>query len=185
MSRAVSSPLMNIHQIQMAYDKLQDRILLRVSTSERTEFRFWMTRRYVKLLWEMLIKMLERDPLAAVHADDKVRRTMMGFQHQDAVRAADFGKQYDEDTNALPLGADPVLLSRLTAKQNAKGQQTLCVYPEKGQGIDIAVNAELLHMLSKLVVDAVAQTDWDFKLAIDPDFAMPPQAQGIPPHKLN
>ncbi len=176
---------MNIHQIQMAYDKQQDRILLRVSTSERAEFKFWVTRRYVKLLWTILIKMLERDPVAAVHADEKVRRTMMGFQHADAVRAGDFAKQYEETASALPLGTDPVLLSRITAKQNAGAQQFLCMHPEQGQGIDIAVNAELLHMISKLVVDAVAQSGWDLKLAIDPDFAMLPRAQGIPPHKLN
>ena len=41
---------MNIHQIQMAYDQRQDRILLRLSTREHTEFRFWLTRRFVKRL---------------------------------------------------------------------------------------------------------------------------------------
>jgi hypothetical protein len=176
---------MNIHQIQMAYDKLQDRILLRVSTSDHAEFRFWMTRRYVKLLWAMQIKMLERDPVAAVHVDEKVRRTMMGFQHEDAVRAAEFDKKYEEGENTLPLGEAPVLLSRITAKRNANAQQVLSIQPEQGQGIDIVVNSELLHMLSKLLVDAVSQSDWDLNLVIDPDFAMPPQSQGIPPHKLN
>ena len=176
---------MNIHQIQMAFDKLQDRILLRVSTSDHAEFRFWMTRRYVKLLWAILIKMLERDPLAAMHVDEKIRRAMMGFRHADAVRGGDFEKKYEDAWNALPLGAAPVLLSRVTAKQNADTQQVLSIHPEQGQGIDIVVNIGLLHMISKLVVDAVAQSDWDLKLAIDPDFAMPPQSQGVPPHKLN
>lgn len=176
---------MNIHQIQMAFDKLQDRILLRVSTSEHAEFRFWMTRRYVKLLWAMLIKMLERDPVAAVHGDESVRRAMMGFQHADAVRAGNFDKKYEEAASALPLGAEPVLLSRITAKQNADKQQVLSIQPEQGQGIDIVVNIELLHMISKLLVDAVSQSDWDITLAIDPDFAMPPRSQGIPPHELN
>lgn len=175
---------MNIHQIQMAYDKVQDRILLRVSTSERAEFRFWMTRRYVKLLWAILLKMLERDPVAA-HLDEKLRRTMMGFQHADAVRAGEFGKQFEEGRNELPLGEAPLLLTRITAKLDAEGQQMLCMHPEQGQGIDIGVNVSLLHMISKLVVDAVAQSDWDLNLVIDPDFAMPPRAQGIPPHKLN
>ena len=176
---------MNIHQIQMQYDKLQDRILLRVSTSERAEFRFWVTRRYVKLLWTILIKMLERDPVAALHGDEKLRRTMMGFQHADAVRGGDFGTKFNEAAAALPLGDEPVLLSRITAKQTGQSQQFLCMHPEQGQGIDIAVNGELLHMISKLALDAVAQSDWDLKLVIDPDFAMPPQSQGIPPHKLN
>lgn len=175
---------MNIHQIQMVYDKVQDRILLRLSTSERAEFRFWMTRRYVKLLWDILLKMLERDPVAA-QLDEKLRRTLMGFQHERAVRAGEFGRQFEERLNTLPLGEAPLLLTRITAKQSSDAQQVLCLNPEQGQGVDLGVNAELLHMISKLVVDAVAQSDWDLKLSIDPDFAVPPQAQGIPPHKLN
>lgn len=169
----------------MTYDRLQDRILLRVSTLDRAEFRFWMTRRYVKLLWLVLIKMLERDPVAVVHVDEKIRRTMMGFQHSDAVRAGNFEKKYEEAAKALPLGDEPVLLAKITAKQNANAQQVLSIQPEQGQGIDVVVNTELLHMISKLVLDAVAQSNWDLKLAIDPDFAVPAMAQGIPPHKLN
>ena len=176
---------MNIHQIQMMYDKLQDRILLRVSTSEHAEFRFWVTRRYVKLLWSVLIKMLERDPVAAVHVDEKVRRTMMEFQHVDAVSAGEFAKPYEEAVNALPLGEAPVLLSRISAKQNAGAQQFLCLHPEQGQGIDIAVNAQLLHMISKLVSDAVAQSNWDLQLALDPRTLPASAAQAVPPHKLN
>ena len=59
------------------------------------------------------------------------------------------------------------------------------MHPEHGQGIDIAVNVELLRMISKLAGDTVAQIGWNLKLAIDPDFALSPPAQGIPPHKLN
>lgn len=158
---------------------------MRVSTLDHAEFRFWLTRRYVKLLWGILLKMLERDPKAAVHADEKVRRAMMGFQHSDAVRAGNFERKYEEAAAAFPLGEAPVLVSRITAKQNANSQQVLAMHPEQGQGIDLVVDTALLHMVSKLLIDAVAQTDWDLKLVIDPDFAAPPQAQGIPPHKLN
>ncbi len=176
---------MNIHQIQMRYNAQEDRILLRILSAERAEFRFWLTRRYVKLLWTVLIRMLERDPAAAVHGDENVRRTMMGFQHANAVRGGEFAKPYEESVSALPLGSDPVLLARVSGKHAAHQPQTLSLHPEKGQGIDLGVNSGLLHMISKLLIDAVAQSDWDLKLAIDPDFAVPPQAQAIPPHKLN
>lgn len=176
---------MNIHQIQMMYDKLQDRILLRVSTSEHAEFRFWVTRRYVKLLWSILIKMLERDPVAAVHVDEQMRRTMIEFQHVDAVSAGEFAKPYEEAATVLPLGEAPVLLSRITARQNTGTQQFLCMHPEQGQGIDLAVDAKLLHMISKLVSDAVAQSNWDLQLALDPRMVPASAAQAVPPHKLN
>jgi hypothetical protein len=41
---------MQLHQIQARYDELQDRILLRLSTIDHCEFRFWLTRRFVKRL---------------------------------------------------------------------------------------------------------------------------------------
>jgi hypothetical protein len=176
---------MHIHQIQMKYSAEEDRILLRISSTERAEFRFWLTRRYVKLLWTILLKMLERDPAAAQHKDENVRRTLLGFQHETAVQSGDFAKPFEEGVSSLPLGANPVLLSRISGKQPDQKQQLLCLHPEQGQGIDLAVNAGLLHMISKLLVDAVGKSDWDIKLAIDPDFALPPQSQGVPPHKLN
>lgn len=177
---------MGIHQIQMAYDAQEDRILLRILSTERAEFRFWLTRRYVKLLWTVLVKMLECDPAAAVHRDESVRRTVMGVQHAQTVQHGEYTKPYeDAGTKVLPLGTAPVLLARVTGKQPENQPPVLSLHPQQGQGIDIGVNTPLLHMISKLLIDAVRQSDWDLKLAIDPDFAMPPQAQGIPPHKLN
>jgi hypothetical protein len=175
---------MNIHQIQMSYNAQEDRILLRILSTERSEFRFWMTRRYVKLLWSVLLKMLAHDPVAAVHQDENVRRTMMGFQHANAVSGGEFAKPFEEGVSVMPLGANPVLLSRISGKP-AGQQQLLSLHPEKGQGIDLGVNTSLLHMISKLLVDAVTQSDWDLRLAIDPDFARSPQSEGVPPHKLN
>lgn len=172
----------------MAFNAQEDRILLRILSSERAEFRFWLTRRYVKLLWQVLLKLIERDPATAVHADEKVRRVMLGFQHQNVVSGGEFAKPFEEGMNTLPLGAAPVLLSRITGKQpdpQQQRQQQLSLHPEQGQGIDLGVNPELLHMISKLLVDAVKQSDWDLKLAVDADLMLPPQAQGVPPHKLN
>ena len=179
---------MNIHQIQMAYNAQEDRILLRILSAERAEFRFWLTRRYVKLLWQVLLKLIERDPAAAVHADENIRRTVVGFQHANVVRGGDFAKPFEDVMNSLPLGAAPILLSRITGTQpNAAQprQQQLSLHPEQGQGIDLGVNTELLHMISKLLVDAVKQSDWDLKLVMDPDVLQHAQAQAVPPHRLN
>lgn len=185
-TRAGNLAFVNIHQIQMAYNAQEDRILLRVLSTQRAEFRFWMTRRYVKLLWTVIVKMLERDPAAAVHADESARRTVLGVQHAVTVEKGEYSKPYDDaGAKVLPLGVEPVLLARVTGKHGENEQRTLSLHPQQGQGIDIGVNTALLHMISKLLTDAVAQSDWDLKLAIDPDFALTPQAQGIPPHKLN
>ena len=148
----------------------EDRILLRILAMDRSEFRFWLTRRYVKLLWQVLYKLMERDPAAATLPDENTRRAMMGFQHENMVRSAQFAQPFEEGATALPLGDTPVLLSRISGRPAGNGQQTLSLHPEKGSGIDLGVDNRLLHLLSKLLVDAVKQSDWDLKLAIDPDF---------------
>ncbi len=53
---------MQIHQIQIRHDETEDRLLLRLSTSDNHEFRFWLTRRFVKRLWAMLVQMLSLHP---------------------------------------------------------------------------------------------------------------------------
>ena len=49
-----------LHQMQITYVPVEDRLLYRVNTKHRQEFRFWMTRRYVKLLWKGLIDILKK-----------------------------------------------------------------------------------------------------------------------------
>ena len=175
----------SIHQIQMAYQPLEDRILMRVSSTERAEFRFWMTRRYVRLLWTVLLKLLERDPVAAVYGDEKTRRTLVGFQHENVVRGGQFNQPFEKGAGALPLGETPVLLSRISGKPGEGGNQILSFHPESGQGIDLNTDTRLLHLISKLLLDAVGQSDWDLKLAIDPDFVTQAGSERVPPHKLN
>jgi hypothetical protein len=176
---------MKIHQIQMAFDKVQDRVLMRLSTTDKAEFRFWLTRHYVKRLWEVLLKMIERDPSTAAYKDESVRRAMIEFQHENIVRGGEFSKKFEEGSGSMPLGDAPLLLSRIAGKQSVDGAQVLCMHPENGQGIDLAVNAQLLHMISKLISDAVVRSDWDLTFAIDPNMAVASSAQAVPPHRLN
>ena len=37
----------------------------------------------------------------------------------------------------------------------------LCMYPEQGQGIDLALQHQLLYSISKLFADALQASDWD------------------------
>jgi len=156
---------MNIHQIQMAYDKEQDRILLRLSTRERTEFRFWLTRRYVKRLWGLLIRMLEQDE-SFRRLSDEARRALLGMQHEASIVDGDFSKSYEDGARQLPLGPEPVILTTARGKGDAKGGQVLSLHPTRGQGIDIALNNKLLHMVVKLLRDAVSHSDWDVRIAL-------------------
>ena len=53
---------MQLHQIKIEFNAEHDRLLMSVSTSDGQEILLWLTRRCVKLLWPLLIKMVESQP---------------------------------------------------------------------------------------------------------------------------
>ena len=84
------------------------------------------------------------------------------------VEQGNFSKAFEGGSQNLPLGVEPVLLTSAKGRPGARGAQVLSLYPPKGKGIDIALNAKLLHMLSKLLRDAVSRSDWDFRISLLP-----------------
>jgi len=153
-----------ISQIQVAFSPLEDRLLLRVNTGDREEFRFWITRRYLKLLWPVLMKMLADNPQVQTQASQEARQTVLSFLHEQAIAQADFSREFEESGSQLPLGRTPLLLARIQVKHDAQGRQVLCLHPERGKGLEIAVNDKLLHALSRLIVEAAAGSGWDLAL---------------------
>ena len=53
----MSAPL---HQLTLTFDPVEDRMLLRIATAKNTEYHLWLTRRFFKVLWEALMKILDR-----------------------------------------------------------------------------------------------------------------------------
>ena len=150
-----------INQIQIRYTPIEDRIVLRMNTEDSSEFRFWITRRYAKILAGSLLKLLQSSEDIQEHKEEQVQKAVMSFQHEEAISKADFAKNFQAQPKSMPLGNVPILLSKLTVKQTADGNPMLCMYPEQGQGIDLALQQQLLHSISKLFADALQASDWD------------------------
>src|SRR5262245_43215607 len=127
---------MKIHQIQIRHDESEDRLLLRLSTTDNHEFRFWLTRRFVKRLWAMLVQMLEWDQAVRQQLDPETRRAVLDIQHEGFSQQANYAKKFDESTgevpHALPLGEAPTLLARAKGKKREKATQLLSLYPQHG-----------------------------------------------------
>ena len=87
---------MRLHQLKVDYDAEQDRLLMLVATSEGVELRLSLTRRFVKLLWPLLVKLAEEaSPRIRTQANPEARRALLGLEHEHAVSKADFSKPYD------------------------------------------------------------------------------------------
>lgn len=153
-----------LEQIQIVFVPEQDRLLLRVNTSDRSEFRFWLTRRLVKLLWPVLQKTLETNPQIITQADVAAKEAVKAFQREKALMNTDFKTPYRNDATELPLGAEPVLVTRVQIKNPTKESRVLCLHPSKGHGIELALNEPTLHSLCALLRTTVARAEWGLEL---------------------
>ncbi len=159
-----------IAQVQITYVAGEDRLLLRVASGAHEEFRFWLTRRFVRALRPQLEKSLSEQPRIRVQPSADARRELLRFEHEQAVDRSDFRTPYQDDAaRSLPLGSAPVLLTRFQLAAAANGAITLGLRPEQGQGIDLNLNAQLAHSLLALMDKAINGAEWDLDaVAIGP-----------------
>ena len=136
---------------------------MRISTAAGEELRFWLTRRFTRALWPVLLQA----------ASPQAREAVLSFRHEHAVSGADFRHPFRADpAPALPLGEAPVLLSRVQLKAGPGGCTVLCLHPRQDRGVEIGLTTELLHSLTRLLAETVRRADWDVALALPGDAAV-------------
>lgn len=157
---------MRLHQLKLDFIPEQDRLLLRVSTDNRLEMRLWLTRRALRLLWPLLVQMVRSAPEVALQSNPQARDALVGMQHEQALRQANFAAPFEETPREMPLGAEPILVARIQTNKDAGGNHVLGLLPQQGQGIHLTLDNTLLHSLCKLLQNAVAKSDWDIVLEL-------------------
>ena len=72
-----------LHQMNLEYSASQDRLVLKINTTDKQEARLYLTRRFTRELWDALIKILADQPEIKKQANPEVKKAMMAFE-QDA-----------------------------------------------------------------------------------------------------
>jgi len=158
---------MKLHQLKVEYDAEQDRLIMLVATSESVELRLALTRRFVKLLWPLMVKLAEEtSPRIRTQANPEARKALLGLEHEHAVSKADFTKPYDAGESTRPLGDSPLLLARIQTGHDRNGQPVVALHPAEGQGITLSFDSVLLHSVCRLLQAAVKKSDWDMELKL-------------------
>lgn len=170
---------MQLKQIRIEFVAEQDRLLMRLASSDHAEVLLWLTRRCVKLLWPLLAKMAASAPGIALQPAPEARQALLGMERERALAKTDFSTPYEEAGRERLLGAEPVLVARMHTDRNAQGHNVLVLLPRDGQGVNLAVDDTLLHGLCKLLQDAVESAGWDMKLALPTGLA-PVSTDGVP-----
>ena len=109
---------MKLQQIKIDFHPEQDRLLLRLASEDRSEILLWLTRRCVRLLWPLLMKTAESAPGIELQPMPDARQALLGMQHERALSQADFSRPYQNGERARPLGAEPVLVTRIDSARN-------------------------------------------------------------------
>ena len=158
---------MRLHQLGLDYSAEQDRLLLRIATGDGKEVLLWLTRRCVKLLWPLLVEMAQLSPRIALQSDPQARAALLEFEHEQALRGADFSRPYDEAGRERPFGAEPLLVARMERSKDAGDNHLLSLSPLSGQRVDVTLDDTLLHSFCSLLQKVVGQkTDWDVVLSL-------------------
>ena len=154
----------NLSQINMPFRPADVRLLLK--TNELAEFRFWMTRRFVKGLWRALVNCLASNEVVIGQTQIQAKKTVLTFQHESAVAQSNFESSYDSVITSTPLGDKPLLLIRANLKRNETNQPVLGLHQATGQGIELAIDGTMLHSFCKLIAHSVDKSGWDMKLGL-------------------
>jgi hypothetical protein len=162
---------MNLERITVEFHAGEDRMLVRVFFNGRAEIQMWLTRRLLKRVWPVLLQMAQAKPEIAVQPNPEARKALLGMQHEKALQEVKFSKapraeEAKEPPREYPLGNAPMLVSKVRAGRNQKGQVVLSMHPAEGNGVDIALGDNLLHGFIKLVQDTAVKAEWDLALAV-------------------
>ena len=152
-----------LHQINLGFSPEEDRLLLRINTTGQTEYRLWLTRRYVQLLWKLLTQSVERLPEVSAQSAPEARAAVKSFQRQEARQVADYSKSYNDGQATRPLGEVAALLVGVRAGPGKNGTQ-LILQTKDGHAINLSLELKLLYSLLDLLVSSTKQAEWNLNL---------------------
>ena len=97
---------MPVRQIQVANDSVQDRLILRIGTSNNEEIRVFFTRRFLRDIWPHMAAMLSGHLAASSLLTDEASDESTA---ESVSEVASFDLPFQDDNPTFPLGAKPLL----------------------------------------------------------------------------
>ncbi|MBF0186050.1 MAG: hypothetical protein HQM06_16900 [Magnetococcales bacterium] len=151
-----------LNQMQVAFSPEEDRVQLLVSAGAQQEFRCWLTRRFMKMMLPGIQRaMVETEAFAGDQSlYPVVQPTAANQQHHHAVTPGT--PSQPTATAAQPVEPPYVVLITRAQLEPLSGKRyRIALHPQTGNGIDMVLDPQLLHVFGRLLKEVVTRADWD------------------------
>ncbi len=155
-----------LYQMTAEFNPLQDRILFRVSTQKRLEYRVWLTRRLVKNLWGVAVRSFAAEPEVKEQAQPRVKQAVMSMKHQEAVQSSNFTKKHDAKTKPPPEAGQPLLAISAEIGKTPEGVIRLTFHTAERKDVNHNLNEDMLHAVCHILQQASDRAGWDMQLSV-------------------
>ncbi|HSR02737.1 MAG TPA: hypothetical protein VLM20_08080 [Methylophilaceae bacterium] len=158
------TPVVGIQQLNLSYDKVQDRLLFKVGLSDDTEVALWFTYRFSLELWAALNEEAHL-PVAESFKTAEVNGAIEQFQQEveatEALAKMDFQTAYQsQDTSRN----DSVMLAvGFKLSDDAKHLDIECL---EGLAVNINLTPELLLAICSMLQLATKEAGWVMKMPV-------------------
>ena len=155
---------MNINQLNGTYVAGEDRILLRVSTDAKDEFRLWLTR---AIAGELLgaIRGAAAQAIAQKYPPE-LAQTVAEFEQQAVQAETRFDRQYLPGAS-LPLGEAPALVLKAAAAGKENGL-SLGLTLQNGKKVDLWLPRRLAQQVGVLIDRLQKNANWGLDQPVAP-----------------
>lgn len=157
-----------IAQFNVQFDALEDRLQLRVLSTNDEEIRLWLTRRYVRLLLKALADKFGIIDKHAETSDSPELVAGVEFGSKKSAQSTEASERFSDpylgtDETRLPLGEEPHLMSRIALQEKPDGNINLLLGQEEegSMQIELGLNRELVGSLQAMLVEAAMTAEWD------------------------
>jgi hypothetical protein len=166
--------IMDLHQIQVAYQQDDDRILVRTifnrADGDPLEFRAWFTRRFVKDLWPGLMATLQAQVALNNMQVAQASAEIVNMENQAALNVikgqGNFDKPFDASVHQYPLGELPILLTNVEFSLNPNQPVRIHFSDAQKNGLALDLTQDLLHAFCALLQQAVQTAGWEMDLQL-------------------
>lgn len=150
-------------QIMIHYIPNEDRIVMRLNSSDDQQFAVAFSRRFVKTFWGPLIYVLSADPKFSAY-DEATKQAAMEFKNEEIMSKADKATPFKLEGVTYPWGKDPLVVTKAIVKNPEGALPILGLYAENDLGFEFPSNHHVLHYLYKAIMNMMKDTGWDLDL---------------------